>query len=358
VVYIMSETKMKRTRTPPARPDLQRVQLGLRRLLKLGRVSPDAVLGVDELAGLPAAFGFPERGPEAAIAVGVALQQVVDSSSDRDALRLLFGIDQSTSAKALGERRMAAARIMEVTPDSFRVRREARILDDLARSLVVELATTAKSAHAAPSARLEVTNAISQSVIRLAPARSPIVVGRSPECDIEVRDDPMVSREHARLFVRAGRWMIEDLGSANGTEIEAGAVTRPVALEDHDTITIGRTRLVFQVAPDDMLATAREEDFTDVSSLSATQERLLLELLDHWRRSDHQRPELPSANDLSEKLNEAPRDITAALHRLGSALGVEATADEPSWYPDLVRRALVLGVVDQNRVDSLASDEH
>jgi DNA-binding NtrC family response regulator len=45
------------------------------------------------------------------------------------------------------------------------------------------------------------------------------VLGRAPECDV-VLDDPSVSRRHALLTV-SGRITVEDLGSTNGTAIQA-----------------------------------------------------------------------------------------------------------------------------------------
>ena len=41
-------------------------------------------------------------------------------------------------------------------------------------------------------------------------------IGRAPGCAVIV-DDPRVSKLHARLFHSGGRWVVEDLGSTNGT---------------------------------------------------------------------------------------------------------------------------------------------
>lgn len=41
-------------------------------------------------------------------------------------------------------------------------------------------------------------------------------IGRAPGCGVVV-DDPRVSKLHARLFHSGGRWVVEDLGSTNGT---------------------------------------------------------------------------------------------------------------------------------------------
>ena len=68
-------------------------------------------------------------------------------------------------------------------------------------------------------------------------------VGRSPDCDVFL-DDVTVSRRHALVVRRDGRFFIEDRGSLNGTflnrrRIEAGP------LEDGDEVQIGKYRLTF-----------------------------------------------------------------------------------------------------------------
>ena len=45
---------------------------------------------------------------------------------------------------------------------------------------------------------------------------SELLLGRAPDCDVELRDDS-VSRRHAQLRYRDGAWIIEDLASTNGT---------------------------------------------------------------------------------------------------------------------------------------------
>jgi hypothetical protein len=70
-----------------------------------------------------------------------------------------------------------------------------------------------------------------------------MVIGRLQECDICLAD-ANASRRHA-AFVRDGdEWLIEDLGSTNGTSLDSRPVTREV-LHDGDTVEIGLTRLTF-----------------------------------------------------------------------------------------------------------------
>jgi FHA domain/zinc-ribbon domain len=68
-------------------------------------------------------------------------------------------------------------------------------------------------------------------------------IGRSPECGIFL-DDVTVSRKHAVLEQRDDRWLIEDLGSLNGTFVNRERV-ESAELGDGDEIQIGKYRLTF-----------------------------------------------------------------------------------------------------------------
>jgi hypothetical protein len=73
-----------------------------------------------------------------------------------------------------------------------------------------------------------------------------IVVGRSRECDVRV-DDSNVSRRHFELVRESpGTWVVSDLGSTNGTEVNGRTVQHRTTLDDGDRITIGSTELVFE----------------------------------------------------------------------------------------------------------------
>lgn len=50
-------------------------------------------------------------------------------------------------------------------------------------------------------------------------------IGRDPGCDLRF-DDPMVSRRHARVRLERGLWLIEDLGSRNGTRVDGSLIER------------------------------------------------------------------------------------------------------------------------------------
>jgi len=69
------------------------------------------------------------------------------------------------------------------------------------------------------------------------------IVGRS-NCAVKLSDGT-VSRRHAALVPRNGEWVLDDLGSANGTYLNGVKVTRPSPVHRGDQIRCGTTLLVF-----------------------------------------------------------------------------------------------------------------
>lgn len=70
-----------------------------------------------------------------------------------------------------------------------------------------------------------------------------LTVGRASGCQIALTEDTYASQLHARIFRKDGRVWLEDLGSTNGTYLNAKAVSAPVALRRGDRLQIGRTVL-------------------------------------------------------------------------------------------------------------------
>lgn len=75
------------------------------------------------------------------------------------------------------------------------------------------------------------------------------VIGRGSEADIIV-DDSGVSRRHLEIQVTPDGVIATDLGSTNGTFVEGHHVTA-ATLVDGNTVTIGRTRIMFWTGADD-----------------------------------------------------------------------------------------------------------
>jgi len=73
----------------------------------------------------------------------------------------------------------------------------------------------------------------------------PITVGRDPKNDI-VLDDRRVSRRHAEVRLRLGRYTLYDLQSTNGTFVNGRRIAEMV-LSDDDRITIGGAELLVRL---------------------------------------------------------------------------------------------------------------
>ena len=74
---------------------------------------------------------------------------------------------------------------------------------------------------------------------------SEVVVGRAPECTVVMPNDPYTSTRHARFFERDGAWWVEDLGSTNGTLVNAKPITEAQQLKRDDRVQTGSA--VFEV---------------------------------------------------------------------------------------------------------------
>ena len=69
-----------------------------------------------------------------------------------------------------------------------------------------------------------------------------VTIGRAPESTLVLTDD-YASSHHARLVPRDGQWLIEDLGSTNGTYLDKTKVTRPTPVPPGAKVRIGKTVL-------------------------------------------------------------------------------------------------------------------
>jgi hypothetical protein len=113
---------------------------------------------------LLALLGQSDQGHEPEITAATIADKIacsISASPERDVAAMLFGLDQATEGLALAVRRQHAADAVGVSPESFRVRRERALLDDLARELIVGVidSVQARDAHTEPAA--DARNALS-----------------------------------------------------------------------------------------------------------------------------------------------------------------------------------------------------
>ncbi len=70
------------------------------------------------------------------------------------------------------------------------------------------------------------------------------LIGRDPDVHVFL-DHPSVSRRHARISITAGRAVVEDLNSRNGTWIDGRGITSPTEVHDGNVIGVGPITLTF-----------------------------------------------------------------------------------------------------------------
>jgi pSer/pThr/pTyr-binding forkhead associated (FHA) protein len=69
-----------------------------------------------------------------------------------------------------------------------------------------------------------------------------ITIGRADDATLVLNDD-YASTRHARIFPQDGQWIVEDLGSTNGTYLDRQKVTQPTPVPVGVPIRIGKTVL-------------------------------------------------------------------------------------------------------------------
>jgi hypothetical protein len=96
------------------------------------------------------------------------------------------------------------------------------------------------SSRKAPRKLVVVAGALAGTSINLGDA--PVTIGRANDSTLVLTDD-YASTRHARVFQRDGQWLVEDLGSTNGTFLDRAKVTQPTPVATGTPIRIGKTVL-------------------------------------------------------------------------------------------------------------------
>jgi hypothetical protein len=92
-------------------------------------------------------------------------------------------------------------------------------------------------------------------------SRGATLIGRSSECQVTI-EDPLVSRQHARIVIDGSEAVLEDLGSRNGVKLNGAAIRKPTSLKDGDRLRIGTQELVFcKVEPAQSASNAKTTGF-------------------------------------------------------------------------------------------------
>lgn len=100
-----------------------------------------------------------------------------------------------------------------------------------------------------PNGFLRVVDGVRRGLNVPLPTDAPLLIGRKAG-DLVI-PDPLVSSKHAAIVPRDGGWVLQDLGSTNGTMVDGRLVMREVQLPAGAEIAIGNCRLVLFIGTDD-----------------------------------------------------------------------------------------------------------
>jgi hypothetical protein len=111
-------------------------------------------------------------------------------------------------------------------------------------------ATKGASSHAGappPAAPVDDDSEVGSRLVVLTPPavagqvfelQAETTIGRASDCAVVI-DDARVSKVHARIFERDDRWVVEDLGSTNGTLVNDHVLDHPENVGPGDRIQVG-----------------------------------------------------------------------------------------------------------------------
>lgn len=154
-----------------------------------------------------------------------------------------------------------------------------------------------------------------------------ITIGRSARNDLCI-PDPFASRVHAEVRKEGDEYILQDLGSANGTLYNGAPVGGPIALTPGGRVQIGETEIVF----DDQSALMGATMITDNNSMPEMEATIalnsadrttsgLLEAIEGARTQPD--PEKPSSQRADKQ-----SDLLALISKVGVTLLASATLGE------------------------------
>lgn len=89
------------------------------------------------------------------------------------------------------------------------------------------------------------TDAFKDKKIFFEEGKNEITVGRDPQCELTLNDHS-VSRQHAKIIVKWGSHVIQDLQSKNGTYVNGEKIADETTLADGDEIVFGSIKAIFK----------------------------------------------------------------------------------------------------------------
>ncbi len=182
------------------------------------------------------------------------------------ARKLVASFESSASPAARSGRRFT----VRMSPNDFaRLGSDLPYLERQWAAMLARLAERSGKPQRAPEVRTEAADAVANGTVaivvetlaeptelalcvrrglplgaRYALLRSPVIVGRDSACDF-VLADPRASRRHAELVRDGTVWRVRDLGSSNGTLLNAEPVVE-AELGLGDVLRVGDSELVVE----------------------------------------------------------------------------------------------------------------
>ncbi len=96
-----------------------------------------------------------------------------------------------------------------------------------------------------------------------------VLLGRVADCSIVIEDDVSVSSHHAEMTQDNSTWILTDLKSSNGTQVNGALISTPTPLQNGDIVQIGKTQFRFndgrslQTTEDDLQLVQQMRQRTD-----------------------------------------------------------------------------------------------
>ncbi len=168
-----------------------------------------------------------------------------------------------------------------------------------------------------PRLIVRATPAHGDSVVDL--NRPRITIGRSARNDLCV-EDPFASRLHAEVRKRGDAFWITDLGSANGTMVNAAKLSAPLQLRDRDIVRIGETEIEYSERADTAPARGRTSILFSDSSFAPLPEATIVP------GARNSAANLLSSLEVSHKTQIGPPAVHATLSPKSAAASVQDDA--------------------------------
>lgn len=117
---------------------------------------------------------------------------------------------------------------------------------------------------------MEIKCTFQAAVTQLVLERESVTIGRANpflQPDLDLSADILVSRTHARIWLREDRWWIEDLGSKHGTWVNGVKLEYRRQLNDGDVVRVGETELVLGAPPANTRASVPSAELKPAASV-------------------------------------------------------------------------------------------